>query len=252
MAQVVGASWKFPTSCPSCEISKRCARRENPFRMGQNRMPQDGVLEAVKRIPGALEIRYDAGELLFQAGAFAAGVYVVEDGLVVRGFYREGNATPAFLAAPGDLVGVEAWMAEPAPRYRGFARALTPTRVWFVSFQDWAEALACFEFQKLLLDRLARALLNREVLRSLVGEPERALAWLLWHWGEPKSGRLRLPANASLLASLIGCSRNAVGRALEILLQEGAVELESGWVVSFPEALRAYFSEEAVTASLRG
>ena len=60
---------------------------KNPFRMEQDRMPQDALLEAVKRIPGALKICYAAGELLFQAGAFAAGVYVVEDGLVVRGFY---------------------------------------------------------------------------------------------------------------------------------------------------------------------
>lgn len=213
---------------------------------------EGGLLEAVKGIPGALEIGYGAGELLFQAGAFAAGVYVVEAGLVVRGFYHEGNATPAFLAAPGDLVGVEAWMAEPAPRYRGFARALTPTRVWFVSFQDWAEALACSEFQKLLLDQLARAFLNREVLHSLVGEPERALAWLLWRWGEPKSDRLRLPANTSLLSSLIGCSRSAVGKALGILLREGVVEIKSGWLLGTREALKTYFSEEAATASLPG
>jgi len=220
--------------------------------MGQERTSQDGLLGAVKRIPGTLEIGYNAGELLFQVGAFAAGVYVVEDGVVMQGFYREGNPNLAFLAVPGDLVGVEAWLDEPTPRYQGFARALTPTRVWFVSSQDWAEALACFEFQKLFLDYLAKAFLNRAVLHSLVGEPERALAWLLWCWGEPKSGRPRLPANTSLLASLIGCSRNAVGKALEILLQEGAVELESGWLVGFPEALRTYFFEEATIASLRG
>jgi len=216
--------------------------------MEEGRASQARLLESVERIPGALSISYNAGELLFQVGAFAAGVYVVERGVVMQGLYRQGKPVPTSLYAPGDAVGIESWLDEPAPRYRGFARALTAVRVQFVSTQDWAQALASPEFRGLLLDYLARAWLNREVLHSLVSEPERALAWLLWRWGEPVSGRLVLPANTSLIAHLIGCSRNAAGKALEILVQEGAVEIANGSLVGFPQALRPYFEGALITS----
>lgn len=219
--------------------------------MGQEGMRKGGLVEPAKRIPGALRISFSAGELLFQAGAFAAGVYVVEAGLVVQGFYRDGRPRASLLASPGDLVGVEAWLAEPTPRYRAFARALTSTRVWFISSQDWGKALADPELQRLLLDQLAKGWLDRAVLHSLTGDPKRALAWLLWRWGEPKDSRLRLPANASLLASLAGCSRSAMGKALESLQKEGAVKLQPGWLLGLPDALRTYFFGEVAIASPR-
>lgn len=211
---------------------------------------QARLLESVRRIPGALSIGYNAGELLFQVGAFAAGVYVVEKGIVIQGLYQHGKPVPTSLCAPGDVVGFESWLAESTPRYRGFARALTAVRVQFVSTQDWAQALASPKFRSLLLDYLAKAWLNREVLHSLVNEPEKALAWLLWCWGEPKSGRLVLPANTSLIAHLIGCSRNAVGKALEILAQKGTVEIADGSLVGSPQALWLLF-EWAPTTSLQ-
>lgn len=214
--------------------------------MKESRDSPTKLLESVKGIPGTLSISYNAGELLFQVGAFAAGIYVVEQGIVVQGIYHQGEPVPTSLRAPGDVVGVESWLAESPPRYRGFARALTAVRVRFVSTQDWVQALTSPQFRERLFDYLAKAWLNREVLHSLAGEPERALVWLLWCWGESKSDQLVLPANTSLIAHLIGCSRNAVGKALQILVREGTLEITNGLLVSSVPALRRFFERTPI------
>lgn len=210
------------------------------------------LIVAVQSLPGVLTIDYGPGELLFQEGAFAAGVSLVAQGLVICGRYILGESVPTSLAGPGDLLGVEAWLPRGPARYCGYARANSAVRTLFLNTEGWRAGFEQPELRELVLGALATAALDNEMIRGLRGRPDKALAWLLWRWGEPTAGGLRLPAATALLASLIGESKNAIRKALWTLSQEGLVNLEGGSVWAHPEALHTYLFGASLTGSPRG
>lgn len=96
----------------------------------------------------ALHVRYPRGELIYQAGSYAAGIYVVSAGLVceclIHKLHQGQNAVCEILGA-GDLIGCEIIMSTSGSTYLTTARAITETDLFFferTAFQQLLEAEA--------------------------------------------------------------------------------------------------------------
>ncbi|MBC7093685.1 Crp/Fnr family transcriptional regulator [Candidatus Bipolaricaulota bacterium] len=209
------------------------------------------LLAELQALPGTLEVHYGAGELIFQEGAFAAGVYVVAEGLVIRGGYVLGTSQPVAVAGPGDLLGVETWRLDIPPRYWGFARALTAAILRFAPAGVWKEALEQERFRDLVLSILAESVLDWHTLALYREHAERVLAWFLLRWGQDDGDQVRLPVSTTLLASLLGLSRHTVRQALTQLAGMGAVGQADGEIVGNRDRLRAVLGEAALIGSPR-
>jgi len=197
-------------------------------------------------------VTHHPGDLIFQDGAFAAGVYLVSEGLVMVGGYAPDEPRAVALAGPGDLLGLEAWRSATPPRYEGFARALTPTRLLFATADAWARALDRPPFRELVLSALADLVLDRRTLALHRDRPECSLAWTLVRWGErlDDGNRVRLAVPAAILASILHLSRSALRQATTRLAELGPAQLVDGHIVGDLSRLQELL-EERVTASAR-
>ncbi len=210
------------------------------------------LISEVANLPGTLVVTHQPGDLIFQDGAFAAGVYLVAEGLVAVGGYAPGVSRAVALAGPGDLVGLEAWRSATPPRYQGFARALIAATLLFATADAWARALDRPPFRELVLSALAELVLDRWTLALHRDQPERALAWTLVRWGERTDGegRVRLAIPAATLASILGVSRNALRQAVNRLAELDAARSVNGHLVGDLRRLHELL-EESLTASAR-
>jgi CRP-like cAMP-binding protein len=208
------------------------------------------LLKRARTLTDALMVTHLARELVFQAGAFAPGLHILAKGIVVRGGYVAGRPQPVALARSGDIIGIEAWLSDDIPCYRGFARALTNVEALFVPSEPWKEAMAEPRFLGLALAQVAEQVLAEETLLQHRGQPESALAWLIWRWGELEDGWHHLPTSSSFIATLLGFSRNTVREALAHLSELGIVEFDNGEIRGDGEGLHALLEGE-LTASPR-
>jgi CRP-like cAMP-binding protein len=213
---------------------------------------RESLIAEVAALPGTLVVPHHPGDLIFQDGAFAAGVYLVAEGLVTVGGYAPGTPRPVALAGRGDLLGLEAWRSEPAPRYQGFARALTAATLLFATADAWSRALDRPPFRELVLSALVELVLDRRPLALYRDRPELALAWTLIRWGEKTDGegQVRLSIPAATLASILGVSRNAVRQAVARLSDLDAAQQVNGHIVGAIRRLHGLL-EESATASAR-
>lgn len=206
------------------------------------------LLEHVRAMPDALAVRYHPGELIYQARAFAAGVHLVETGLIMLGVYSQGESRPIGLCSAGDLLGVEAWHGNGTPQHRGFARALTEAEVLFAPTGSWNEALADDNLRSIVLSQLAQAVLDWQTMALRHNEPEHALAWVLLRWGIEQEGTHLLPVSLTLLADLLAVSRHTVRQALNQLEQREIAELQDGAVVGDTSRLKAFLEQELIAS----
>ncbi len=191
-------------------------------------MPSTSSLELVERArawPGVLPVRYAAGELIFPAGGFATGVYLLEEGLVGLSPKREGPKPVFHLVGPGEFLGLEGWLKEKRPRYRAAARALTPANLLFFPPPVWEKAVADAEFRNLIFSTLGQMWANFLAKDWELGDGQRAVLWAFQRWGERTPRGLCLPLTPGLLAQALGLSRTTVKQALARLdvAQEGEV-----------------------------
>jgi CRP-like cAMP-binding protein len=214
--------------------------------------PRRSLIAEVAALPGTLIVTHRPGDLIFQDGAFAAGVYLVAEGLVAVGGSGPGAPRPVALAGRGDLLGLEAWRSEPSPRYQGFARALTPATLLFATADAWARAMDRPPFRELVLSALAELVLDRRTLALHRDHPELALAWTLVRWGERTDGegQVRLSISAATLASILGVSRNALRQAVARLSDLAAAHQVNGHIVGDTRRLHELLAE-SLTASAR-
>ena len=213
---------------------------------------RENLIAEVKSLPGTLVVDHHQGDLIFQDGAFAAGVYLVSEGLVMEGRYAPDEPRAVALAGPGDLLGLEAWGSATPPRYEGFARALTATTLLFATSDAWARALDRPPFRELVLSALADLVLDRRALALHRDRPDRSLAWTLVRWGErvDDGSRVRLTVPAAILASVLHLSRSALRQASSRLAELDAAQLANGHIVGDLSRLQELL-EESVTASAR-
>jgi len=213
---------------------------------------RENLIAEVESLPGMLVVNHHQGDLIFQDGAFAAGVYLVSAGLVMVGGYAPDEPRAVALAGPGDLLGLEAWRSATPPRYEGFARALTPTTLLFATADAWARALDRQPFRDLVLSALAELVLDRRALALHRDRPERSLAWTLLRWGErfDDGNRVRLTVPAAVLSSILNLSRSALRQAATRLAELDAAQQVNGHIVGDLSRLQGLL-EESVTASAR-
>lgn len=120
----------------------------------------------------------------------------------------------------------------PAPRYRGFARALTDTTLLFAPTHAWTRALDRPGFRSLVLAALADLILAEQALALHRDRPDHAVAWALLRWGLPEEkDRLHLPVPAATLSQVLGLTRTALRQAVAQLAELGAAEAVDGHLV---------------------
>jgi len=81
-----------------------------------------------------LHVRYPPGELIYKAGSYAAGTYLVSDGFVSEyNMPQKGRPEKSLLEilGPGDLIGLEVFLGGRTELHLSCARAITETELFF-------------------------------------------------------------------------------------------------------------------------
>lgn len=174
----------------------------------------------------SLKVHYDEDELIAQEGSYAAGVYVVQSGLVSIGKYASKGwekRVLRFLAA-GEMFGVEPVFLEREPINAEFAKAIVESTLIFF---ERSNILAFSKKHPYLFADLCRWL-SREVImlefkltREAVESMDRNLALLLMALANKygKKGAegvvLDLPISRQTMAEMLGISIETLMRALK-------------------------------------
>jgi len=190
----------------------------------------------------SLAVSYDKGELIAQEGSYAAGVYVVQSGLVSIGKYASKGwekRTLRFLAV-GEMFGLETVFLEREPVNVQFAKALTESSLVFF---ERSNILAFSKTHPRLFADLCRWL-SREVImlefkltRETVESIGRNLALLLMalanKYGEKEGTNLvvELPVHRQTLAEMIGVSIETLMRALKQFRERGLIETAQNRII---------------------
>ena len=190
----------------------------------------------------SLAVSYDKGELIAQEGSYAAGVYIVQSGLVSIGKYASKGwekRTLRFLAV-GEMFGLETVFLEREPVNVQFAKALTESSLIFF---ERSNILAFSKEHSRLFADLCRWL-SREVImlefkltRETVESIGRNLALLLIalanKYGE-KNGTsvvVDLPVPRQTLAEMIGVSIETLMRALKQFRERSLIETAQSRII---------------------
>lgn len=186
-----------------------------------------------------LPIRYEEGDLIFQEGAYAAGIYIVSQGLIQYGrmvgphSHRKRHILK--LVGPGEIIGLEALFIEGQPMRLGYAKALSDTVVAFIERDLILELLP--EEPSLALNlcrRLAREVLFLEykLTRSVCRTIEENLALLLLSLGrrygirEEEGLYIGVELKRSTIADVLGISLESLMRAMRKLRERGIIRVE--------------------------
>ncbi len=154
-----------------------------------------------------LHIRYAPNELIFQTGTYAAGVYLVTEGIVHESYVDAvagGDPVSTGLHGPASLIGVEMHLPGGEPLHRSSCRAVSQVSLSFLEQSDFEAAIETDEkLRFLLMSHYARRglLLTRAVWRSQLGPADRVQTLLqdLAFLGRPTDGgRVVLPKEIDL------------------------------------------------------
>lgn len=190
-------------------------------------------LEALSRLEEAmLPIRYGEGDLIFQAGAYAAGIYVVSQGLIQYGRRVGGRRHILKLVGPGEMIGLEALFMEGQPTRLGYAKALTDSVIAFIERELILELFPKEPSLALnLCKRLTREVLFLEykLTRSVCRTIEENVALLLLSLGkkygikEEKGLYIGVELKRSTMADILGISLESLMRVLRKLRERGII-----------------------------
>ena len=182
----------------------------------------------------SLHVRYDEGELIAQEGSYAAGVYVVESGLISIGKYASKGWQKRCLRflAPGEWFGLEPAFLGREPINAQFAKAIVPSTLLFF---ERSNILAFSKAHPSILADLCQWL-SREVLmlefkltRDAVETIDRNLALLLIaltkKYGDKEDTMvvLDLPISRQTMAEILGVSIETLSRVLRQFRERGLI-----------------------------
>jgi len=181
-----------------------------------------------------MPIRYLRGELIFQQGEFASGIYIICRGMVRVGKYYRGKRLTLELLQAGDLLGIEA-LAGTAPATRcSYAQALENTQLAFLekgAFLDFCRAHPAIT-AGLYRQALSKIIiLKQKLVRSALASADERVAGILLELGQScgtatRAGlSLRLRLGRAELAELAGVSLETLIRSLSRLERQGLIAL---------------------------
>lgn len=194
----------------------------------------DGVSrDSLSRLEGMLlPIRYGENDLVFQAGSYAAGIYIVAQGLLQYGRRAEARRHILKLVGPGEMIGITALFMQGQPTRLGYAKALTDTTVAFVEREIMLEL---FHQEPSLAFNLCQSL-TKEVLfleykltRSVCRTIEENVALLLLSLGrkygikEERGLYVGVELQRSTMADILGISLESLMRVLRKLREQGII-----------------------------
>ena len=174
----------------------------------------------------SLQVHYDEGELIVQEGSYAAGIYVVQSGLVSIGKYSSKGWEKRMLRflAVGEMFGLEAIFLERESINVQFAKALMKSSLVFF---ERSNILAFSKGHPCLFADLCRWL-SREVImlefkltREATESIDRNLALLLIalanRYGKKENSRIviALPIPRQTMAEMLGVSIETLMRVLK-------------------------------------
>lgn len=181
-----------------------------------------------------MPVQYKRGDLIFQEGEFASGVYIICRGMVrVEKHYRGKKLTLEFLQA-GDLLGIEALAGEGPATRPGYAQAIEDTQVAFI--EKGAFLAFCREHPGIIAGLYQGALekimlLQRKLVQSALASADERLAGILLELGqscgtETEAGVfINVHFARSELAELVGVSLETLVRSLSRLNHKGLIKL---------------------------
>jgi CRP-like cAMP-binding protein len=197
-------------------------------------------IDELQRI--SLAVNYDRGELIAQEGSYAAGVYIVQSGLVSIGKYASkgwDKRTLRFLAV-GEMFGLETVFLEREPVNVQFAKALMESSLIFF---ERSNILAFSKTHPHLFADLCRWL-SREVImlefkltREAIESIDRNLALLLialankYGKKEGTSLVLNLPVPRQTMAEMVGVSIETLMRVLKRFREKGWIETAQSQII---------------------
>jgi len=181
-----------------------------------------------------IPVRYEQGDLIFQEGEFASGIYIICRGMVRVGKYYRGKRLTLELLQAGDLLGIEALASEGAATRPGYAQAVEGTKVAFLekgAFLDYLRehpAITAGLYQKSLEKVIC---LQRKLVQSALGSADERVAGVLLELGQSCGTETRAGVSINVqfsraeLAELAGVSLETLIRSLSKLKQEGLIKL---------------------------
>lgn len=198
-----------------------------------------------------LHIRYPKGELIYQAGGYAAGVYLISGGVVseVIPNQKRRKYPPVEILGPGDILGVEVFLGNEEEIHLCQTRAITDTEVFFFERKEFLNLLEgedelyhyCLHC---LSDRFFKARewgymhcsssIDERVCRIILDLAEKD--------GETQdNGRVIIPPaiRQTILSRLLGISGSKVNRAMSSLPKLSSSERG---IEVFPEELRLWLT----------
>lgn len=192
----------------------------------------------------AATCRFEPGEVLFQEGDPAGGVYLIREGAVqVETRAPDGQGVPLAVLEAGDTVG-ELAPLDAGPR-TATARALTATVADYVSRDAFLAGLAvspqaCLRLLRLLATRL-RATDRRMGELAFGALPARVARYLLQSTGHRNGAEA---ISIAALAAKVGVERPRLERALMLLEAGGLIRAEGDQVrVINPDGLVRFVFE---------
>jgi len=181
-----------------------------------------------------IPIQYKEDDLIFQEGAYASGIYLVCQGLVIYGAYTEGGKKRHIvkLAGAGEIFGEEELFLKDYSSRFGYAKALVDTEVVFVERRAFLGLLEREPSIFLdLCERLVREiiLLEYKLTCTACKTIEGNIALLLLALGskygvrDDKGLQIDLELRRATLMEILGISRESLMRALRKLTQRGII-----------------------------
>jgi len=180
-------------------------------------------LEAIFASYRPFDIRYAADELICQSGSYAAGIYLVTDGIAIESYVdREAEVVPTDLLGAGDLIGFELLAPDGGPLHCTSCRAVSGVRLAFLersafdAAMDDHPALSAFVTAH-LAGRALRGI--RALWRARLAPSTRVQDLIadLSRFGVPTEDGVALPPELDirLIADLTALSKRRVKDAIE-------------------------------------
>ncbi len=182
---------------------------------------------------------YNKGEIIFREGAYATGIFFIQEGKVKKyKVDKEGKEQIIYVANTGEIIGYHALLAE--ERYPDSAAVLEDSEIAFIPKDDFFEVL---EKSKVLPQRLLKTLsheffvlINSITLFAQRSVRERFAVQLILmreKYKENFTPGMAVEINMSRedLASLVGTARENILRILKDFKKEGILETKGRKIV---------------------